>query len=68
MNPIKKKSEPSVASAFRSIFYDPKYSTSRRRPIRVHTDKGKEFINKCFKYILKGKGGVTSFRCAGTPT
>ena len=47
MIPIKTKSGLSVASAFRSTFNDSKYS-SRRRPMCVHTDKCKEFLNKHF--------------------
>ena len=47
---IKTKSGPAVASAFRSIFDDPK---SRRHPIRVRTDKGKEFLNEHFQDILR---------------
>jgi len=39
---LKTKTGPSVASAFRSIFDDPKYST-RRRPVWVETDNGKDF-------------------------
>ena len=64
--PIKTKSGPSVASAFRSKFDDPKYSTCRR-PIWVRTDKCKQFLNKHFQDMLRDEG-VFSFRCAGTPT
>jgi len=63
--PIKTKNRPSVASAFRSIFNDPKYSTGRR-PICVRTDKGKEFLNKHFQGMLRTK--ASSSRSAETPT
>jgi hypothetical protein len=43
---------PSVASAFRSIFQD----DSRRLPVWVHTDKGKEFLNKLFQHMLRVEG------------
>jgi len=64
--PIKTKSGPSVASAFRSIFDDPKYSTGCR-PIWVRTDKGKEFLKNIFRTCY-GTRGAFSFRCVGTPT
>jgi len=53
--PVKTKSGTSVALAFRSIFDDDhrKYS---RRPVWVRTDKGKEFLNKPFRYILRDEG------------
>ena len=61
--PIRTKSEPAVASAFRSIFDDPE---RRRYPIWVRTDKGKEFLNKHFRTYYGTK--APSFRCAETPT
>jgi len=64
--PIKTKSRPSVASAFRSIFDDPKYSTSRR-PIWVRTDKGKEFLNKHFQDMLRHEGGDIQFHVYRKP-
>jgi len=48
--PIRTKSGPSVASAFRSIFHD------RRRPIWVSTDERKELLNKHFQDILRDEG------------
>jgi len=56
MVPVKTKTGPSVASAFRSVFDDPKYSSRKRRPIWVRTDKGKEFLNKYFQDMLRGDG------------
>ena len=53
--PIETKSGPLVASAFRSIFYYPKYWTGRR-PVWVRTDKGKEILNKHFQDILRDEG------------
>jgi len=50
---IKTKGGPSVASAFRSIFDDPKI---RRRPIWVRIDKGKEFVTKLFQDMLQDVG------------
>ena len=54
MNFVKTKSEPSVASAFRSIFDDTKYSS--RRPVCLRTDKDKEFLNKYFQDFLRSEG------------
>jgi len=48
--PIRTKSGLSVATAFRSIFYD------RRRPIWVRTDEVKEFLNKQFQDVLREEG------------
>jgi len=56
MIPIETKSGPSVASAFRSIFDYSKYS--KRRPIWVSTDKGKEFLNKHFQDMLLDEVGI----------
>jgi transposase InsO family protein len=49
--PLKVKTGPAVTSAFHSIFKDPKYS--RKLPVWVRTDKGKEFLNKQFENMLK---------------
>jgi len=49
--PMRSKTGTAVASAFTSIFKD---SSSRRR--RVRTDKGKEFINRHFREMLKREG------------
>jgi len=68
MIPLKTKSGPSVASAFRSIIDDLKYSTSRRRSIYLRTGKGKAFINKHFLDMLRDEGGATSFTFFGTST
>jgi len=57
MIPIKKKGRPSVASTFRSIFDDPKYSTGRR-PIWVRNHNGKEFLNKHFQDMLRNEGDI----------
>jgi len=53
--PVKTKSGPSVASAFRSTFNDQKYSTRKRRPIWVRTEKGKKFLIKHFQDMLQGE-------------
>jgi len=50
--PLRSKTGTVVASAFQSIFKDPK----QRRPMRVRTDKGKEFLNKNFQVMLKREG------------
>jgi transposase InsO family protein len=49
--PLKSKTGPAVTSAFQWIFKDPKYS--RKRPVWVRTDKGKEFLNTTFQDMLK---------------
>jgi len=51
--PLSSKTGTSVASAFTSIFEE--YSR-RRRPVWVRTDKGKEFLNKHFREMLKREG------------
>ena len=51
--PIRTKSAPSVASAFRSILDDTK---RRCRPIWVRTNKGKELLNKHFQNMLRDEG------------
>jgi len=45
--PVKTKSGPSIASAFRSIFHD------SRGLVWIGTDKGKEFLNKQFQDMLR---------------
>jgi hypothetical protein len=52
--PLKSKSGPTVTSTFKSIFKDNRYSKPvKSRPIWVQTDKGKEFLNTTFQYMLK---------------
>jgi len=51
---VKTKRRPSVASGIRYIFDEPKYS--KRRPIWVRTDKGKEDLNKHFQEHVTGRG------------
>jgi transposase InsO family protein len=46
--PVKRKSGPSITSAFRSILAD-----TKRRPVWVRTDKGKEFLNNHFQDMLQ---------------
>ena len=53
--PVKTKSRPTVATAFRSLFYDDSKKNSRR-PLWVRTDKGKEFLNKYLEDILGEEG------------
>ena len=50
--PLQKKSGPSVASAFHSIFQD----DNTRSPVWVRTDKSIGFLNKQFQYILHDLG------------
>ena len=56
MIPLKFKTGTAVTAAFQSVLGDPKYSRSRRRPIWVRTDKGKEFLNRTFQDMLKREG------------
>jgi len=52
---VKTKSGPAVTAAFRSIFDDkPKLSTWRH--VWVRTDRGEEFLNKEFQYMLLVEG------------
>jgi len=53
--PVKTNSGPAVTAAFQSIF-DDKPKLPSRRPVRVRTDKGKEFINKDFQDMLRYEG------------
>ncbi|KAK3918939.1 Putative uncharacterized transposon-derived protein, partial [Frankliniella fusca] len=46
--PIKDKSGPSIIKGFQTIF-----KTKDRRPTRLFSDKGKEYINKTFPKFLK---------------
>jgi len=53
--PVKTKSGPAVTAAFLSIF-DDKPKLLSRRLVWVRTDKGKEFLNKDFQYMLSDEG------------
>jgi len=53
--PLRSKTGTAVVSAFTSIFKDSS-SRRRRRPVWVRTDKGKEFINRHFREMLKREG------------
>src|SRR5437867_276041 len=46
--PVKSKSSANVSEAFKSIL-----KQSKRKPFRVQTDKGTEFLNKEFQKLLK---------------
>jgi len=63
---LKKKSGPSVASAFPSMFDDLKYLSRKRRPIWVPIDKSKELLNKHFQLTLRGEG--VQFQVCKPPT
>jgi hypothetical protein len=52
--PLKSKTGPAVASAFKSIFNDLKYS--RRRPFWLSSDNGNEFLNKTCQDTSKQEG------------
>lgn len=52
--PLKNKTADSIINAFKEIF------KSGRTPEKLHTDKGKEFINKKFQSFLKDKN-ITLF-------
>jgi len=55
--PLLSKTGKAVITAFQSIFKDQKYSQPiRRRPVWVHTDKGKEFFNRSFQDMLRREG------------
>ena len=47
--PLKKKNSKTVSEAFYSIF-------TYRKPIKLQTDKGKEFVNTSFQKLLKDRG------------
>ncbi|KAK3933132.1 LOW QUALITY PROTEIN: Putative uncharacterized transposon-derived protein [Frankliniella fusca] len=46
--PLKDKSAPSIMKGFQTIF-----KSTDRRPTRLFSDKGKEYINKTFQKFLK---------------
>ena len=50
--PLRSKTGTAVASSFTSIFED----SSSRRPVWVRTDRGKEFLNRHFREMLKREG------------
>jgi len=53
--PVKTKSGPACTAAYRSIF-DDKPELPSRRPVKVRTDKSKEFLNKGFQDMLRDEG------------
>ena len=55
MVPLKVKTGAHVASAFDSVLQDPRYRRGRH-PILFGTDKGKEFLFREFKGVLKREG------------
>jgi transposase InsO family protein len=54
--PLRSKTGTDVASALRSILAN----YSRRRPIWVRTDRGKEFLNRSFQDMLKEGNSISS--------
>jgi len=52
--PLRSKTDTAVVSSYKSILKDPIYS--RRRPIWLRTEKGKEFLNRHIKDTLKYEG------------
>ena len=48
--PLKRKDSKSVTEAFKSILADD------RKPLKLQTDKGKEFLNSTFQNMLREKG------------
>ena len=61
MVPLKSKTGTAVTAAFQSVLGDPR---RHRRLIWVRTDKGKKFVNRTFRDLLRS----SSFRCARIPT
>jgi len=55
--PLIRKTGKAVTTAFQSIFKDPKYlKPIRIRPVWVHTNRGKEFLNRSFQGMLRCEG------------
>jgi transposase InsO family protein len=55
--PLKSKTGEAVAEAFGSILADARYAKPcARRPLNVQTDKGREFLNKTFRNLLRQDG------------
>ena len=55
--PLTSKSGKHVSAAFQSVLKEPRYlKPFKRRPVRVRTHKGKEFINEAFQMLLKREG------------
>ena len=55
--PIKNKSAKELFSAFKQLFAE----SHPRKPTRLQTDAGKEFLNKEVQRFLKGEGCTTLF-------
>ena len=52
--PLKLKTAKAVSEAFESVLNDDKYMKPlKRRPVRLRTDKGKEFLGSSFQKLLK---------------
>jgi hypothetical protein len=65
--PLRSKTGAAVASAFKAILLDPRYSKPMRmRPVWVRTDKGKEFLNAEFQVLIKRAG--IQFQICKNPT
>ena len=55
--PLKSKTAKAVSGAFESVLNDDKYMKRlKRRPVRLRTDKGKEFLVSSFQKLLKWEG------------
>ena len=55
--PLKSKTAKAVSEAFESVLNDDRYmKPHKRRPIRLRTDKGKEFLGSGFQKLLKREG------------
>jgi hypothetical protein len=55
--PLKAMTGSAVAKAFGSILNDPKnLKPFVRRPVTVQTDKGKEYLIKLFRDLLRREG------------
>ena len=65
--PLKSKTAKGVSEAFESVLNADKYMEPRkRRPVRLRTDKGKEFLGSSFQKLLQREG--IQFLVARTPT
>jgi transposase InsO family protein len=55
--PLKKQNGQSIATTLLSILHDPRYNKYIKRvPLKLRTDKGKEFLNTTFQNLLKRLG------------
>ena len=54
--PVKTKSAPNMVQAFQTLFKQASASVPKRKPRKIQTDKGTEFLNRQVQDLLKEQG------------